>query len=70
MKRARLLATPKALAKKKAASRYDRIMVPGSSSVNEDAVDARLIREAREADKGKARLTVNELRAQRGLAAI
>jgi hypothetical protein len=29
-----------------------------------------MIREAREADKGKARYTVNELRAQRGLAAI
>lgn len=38
--------------------------------INEDAGDARLIREAREVDKGKARFTVNELRAQRGLAAI
>jgi len=46
-------------------------MVPGSYSViKEDAVDARLIREAREADKGKTRFTVNELRARRGLAAI
>lgn len=38
--------------------------------VNKDALDARLIREAREADKGKARFTVNELRARRNLAAI
>jgi hypothetical protein len=33
-------------------------------------MDARLIREAREADKGKRRFTVNELRAERGLAPI
>lgn len=38
--------------------------------VNKDALDARLIREARDADRGKARFTLNELRAQRGLAAI
>ena len=40
------------------------------SRINKDAFDARRIREARGADKGKARYTINELRAQRGLAAI
>ena len=40
------------------------------SVVREDAVDIRLIREAREADKGRARYSVNELRAQRGLSGI
>jgi len=66
-----VLAARKTPAKKKAARRYDRTMLAsGRCIVNEDAVDARLIREAREADKGKARFTVNELRARRGLAII
>lgn len=38
--------------------------------VSEDELDARLIRNARQSDRGKARSTVNELRARRGLAAI
>ena len=38
--------------------------------VSEDKLDARLIREARRSDRGKARHSVNELRAQRGLLAI
>jgi hypothetical protein len=67
-KKTRALASRKAPAKKKA-SRY------ASASGNlciirEDAMDARMIREAREADKGKRRFSVNELRAQRGLAPI
>lgn len=36
----------------------------------EDALDMRLIRQARQSDRGKERFSVNELRAQRGLAAI
>jgi hypothetical protein len=61
----------KAPAKKKA-RRYAVGSVAASSRsvVREDASDARLLREAREADKGKVRYTINELRAQRGLAAI
>jgi hypothetical protein len=71
IKKARVLAARKTPAKKKAASRYDKTLVATSRCViNEDAADARLIREAREADKGRARFTVNELRAQRGLATI
>jgi hypothetical protein len=70
IKKARALAIRKSPAKKKA-SRYVR---PSSSRdstrVREDALDLRMIREARETDKGKARYSVNELRAQRGLAAI
>jgi hypothetical protein len=70
IKKARALAVAKAPAKKKA-MRYARATVPSSFSVvREDALDARMIREAREADKGKARYTVNDLRAQRGLSAI
>lgn len=63
--------TRKAPAKKKA-RRYAAGSVAGSrlTVVREDALDARMIREARAADKGKARYTINELRAQRGLAAI
>lgn len=71
IKKAQVLATRKAPAKKKAGRRYDRAMLANARCViNEDAVDVRLIREARQADKGKARFTVNELRMQRGLAAI
>lgn len=40
------------------------------SAVREDSLDVRMIHEAREADKGKQRLTVNELRAHCGLAPI
>jgi hypothetical protein len=69
IKKARALAIRKSPAKKKA-SRYVRASVSADLSVREDALDARLIREAREADKGKARYSVNELRAQRGLAPI
>ena len=54
----------KAPAKKKA-RRYAIGSVAASSLtiVREDALDARMIREARGADKGKARYTINELRA-------
>lgn len=70
IKKARALAIRKSPAKKKV-SRYVRVAVSTKlSRVREDALDLRLIREAREADKGKARYTVNEMRAQRGLAAI
>lgn len=68
IKKARALAAQKAPAKKKA-SRY--ASATGSLCViREDAMDVRMIREAREADKGKRRFTVNELRTQRGLAPI
>lgn len=68
IKKARPLAARKTPAKKKA-SRY--ASATGSLCViREDALDVRMIREAREADKGKRRFTVNELRAQRGLAQI
>lgn len=71
IKKARTLVARKAPAKKKAASRYARtVLVNSRCIVNEDALDARLIREARKADRGKARFTINELRAQRGLALI
>jgi len=70
IKKARAFAIRKSPAKKKA-SRYVRAKVSADISiVREDALDLRMIREAREADKGKARYTVNQLRAQRGLAAI
>ena len=70
VKKARTLVVRKAPAKKKA-SRYARATMASSFCViREDALDARMIREAREADKGKARYTVNQLRTQRGLAAI
>lgn len=56
---------------KKKAGRYARAsLASGFSIIREDALDARMIREARHADKGKARYTVNELRARRSLAAI
>jgi hypothetical protein len=59
------------MAEKRAASRCGRPrLLTARCVVNEDALDARLIREAREAEKGKTRVTVNELRTQRGLAAI
>lgn len=71
IKKARTLATRKAPAKKKAASRYARtVLVNSRCIINEDALDARLIREARQADRGKARYTINELRTERGLASI
>jgi hypothetical protein len=64
------LAIRKSPAKKKA-SRYVGATVSRElSRVREDALDLRMIREAREADKGRVRYTVNELRAQRGLKAI
>jgi hypothetical protein len=70
LKKGRALAVHKAPAKKKA-SRYAKTSFASSFCViREDALDARMIREAREADKGRARYTVNELRTQRGLAAI
>lgn len=70
IKKARALPVRKSPAKKKA-SRYVRGTVSTKSSrVREDALDLRMIREAREADKGKARYSVNDLRARRGLAAI
>ena len=70
IEKARALAIRKSPAKKKA-SRYVRASASSDLSiVREDALDARLIREARAADKGKAGRSVNELRAQRGLAAI
>jgi hypothetical protein len=69
IKKARALAARKPPAKKKAARRYGRAVL-AKSRINEDALDARLIREARQADRGRARFTVNELRAQRGLAVI
>jgi hypothetical protein len=59
------------MAEKRAPRRYVRaVLVTTHGVVNGDAVDARLIGVAREADNGKARFTVNELRAQRGLASI
>jgi hypothetical protein len=68
IKKAKALAGGKSSAKKKA-GRY--ASATGSLCIiREDAMDARMIREAREADKGKRRFTVNELRAQRGLAPI
>lgn len=69
IKKARALAVQKSPAKKKA-RRYVRPRTSTDLSVREDALDARLIREAREADKGKARYRVNELRERRGLATI
>lgn len=71
VKKARVSAVRKAPAKKKA-SRYARVTIPTSSVsvIREDALDVRMIREAREADKCKVRYSVNELRAQRGLAAL
>jgi hypothetical protein len=70
IKKARPLAIRKSPAKKKA-TRYVRARVSTDLSiVREDALDLRMIREAREADEGKARYSVNELRARRGLAAI
>ena len=70
VKKGRALAIRKSPAKKKA-SRYVRASVSSDSSrVREDALDLRMIREAREADKGKARYSVNDLRAQRGFAPI
>ena len=71
IKKARMLAARKAPAKKKAESRYVKtVLVNNRCIVNEEALDARLIREARQADRGKACFTVNELRAQRGLASM
>lgn len=71
IKKARSLPARKAPAKKKAASRYARtVLVNNRGVINEDALDAGLIREARQADRGKPRFSVNELRAQRGLEAI
>jgi hypothetical protein len=71
IKKARALVARKAPAKKKA-SRYKRTGFATNSScvIREDASDARMIREARKADRGKRYFSVNELRAQRGLAAI
>ncbi|MGI8481944.1 MAG: hypothetical protein ACR2MF_07775, partial [Chthoniobacterales bacterium] len=72
IKRARVLVGRKAPPKKKAAMRYSRATLAARNNRLEakDAADLRLIREAREFDRGKARFRVNELRAQRGLAAI
>ncbi len=72
IKKARALAARKPPAKKNAASRYAGAMLATNSRciVSEDALDARLIREARQSDRGKARFSVNALRAQRGLAVI
>ena len=68
IKKARALAGRKAPTKKKA-SRY--ASATGSLCViREDAIHVCMIREAREADQGKRCFTVNELRAQRGLAPI
>jgi hypothetical protein len=65
---ARAVAVRKTPAKKKAATRYARLtlMANGSSLVAEDELDARLIREARQSDRGKARYSVNELHARPG----
>jgi hypothetical protein len=70
VKKAATLALRKAPAKKKACRYGSASLASSLCVIREDALDARMIREAREADKGKARYTVNELRAQRGLAAI
>ena len=72
IKKARALVARKAPAKKKSARRYARTSFATNSScvIREDASDARMIREARKADRGKRYFSVNELRAQRGLAAI
>jgi hypothetical protein len=60
----------KSPAKKKARRYIGASASRNLTRVREDALDLRMIREAREADKSKARYTVNELRAQRGLTAI
>jgi hypothetical protein len=71
IKKARALAARKAPAKKKA-SRYARTSSATGRLcvIREDALDVRMIREDRGADKGKQCFTVNELRAQRSLAPI
>ena len=70
-KRARALTARKSPPKKKAKSQHARAtLATKSRCVSEDALDARLICEARQADRGKARFSLNELRAQRGLRAI
>jgi hypothetical protein len=70
IKKARALTIRKSPVKKKA-SRYVRPSVSADlNRIREDALDLRMIREAREADKGKTRYSVHQLRAQRGLAAI
>ena len=60
----------KAPAKKKARRYAGSVAASSLCVIREDDLDAHMLREAREADKGKARYTVNELRAQRGLAEI
>jgi hypothetical protein len=67
----RVAAIRKAPAKKKVARKYSPSpFVTKSWGSREDALDVRLIREARKADRGKPRFSVNELRAKRDLAAI
>jgi hypothetical protein len=70
VKKARAFAIRKSAAKKKATRYVGPSVSRDSSRVREDALDLQLIREARAADKGKPRYTVNELRTQRGLTAI
>jgi len=57
-------------AKKKATSAYRGAWGVRDGRGSADAIDARLIREARQSGRGKLRFSVNELRARRGLPAI
>jgi hypothetical protein len=72
IEKARAIMVRKAPAKKKTAKRPGGLTMAtnGSRVVSEDELDARLIREARRSDRSKVRYSVNELREQRGLAAI
>jgi hypothetical protein len=64
------LAIRKSPSKKKATRYVGASASRDVSRVREDALDLRMIREAQKEDKGNACYNVNELRAQRGLAAI
>jgi hypothetical protein len=72
IEKSRAIMVRKAPAKKKTAKRAGGLAVAtnGSRVGSEDELDARLIREARRSDRSKVRYSVNELREQRGLAAI
>ena len=72
IKKAQAVVFRKAPAKKKAAKRPVGLALAanGRRRVSKDELDARLIREARQSDRGKARYSVNDLRAKRGLPPI
>lgn len=69
--KARIPATRKGAAKRKAAKEHSWARFVTERSIHrDDVLDARLIRQARRADRGKRHFSINELRAQRGLSAI